>query len=289
MKIQIIGTVIAAGAAALCYSLFPKGAAPITAKAGDPGFGTNVQAPKTESTTNQAAPIPLYKCQIKNIWPHDRNAFTQGLLFVDGKLFESTGLNGQSSLRKVDFHTGEVLQKIDLPPQYFAEGLAIFGSNLFQLTWLNQKCFVYDVVTLQKVNEFDYQGEGWGLTSDGQSLIMSNGTDQLRFLDPKTFAVEKVLMVTAQGKPVYRLNELEFVKGEIFANIWQTEAIIRIDPTNGKVIGIIDCRGLLPIEDRDQSTDVLNGIAYEPREDRLFITGKNWPKLFEIKLVLKRP
>ena len=240
------------------------------------------------NTNRPVAQISVYSCEVIKIWPHDRNAFTQGLLFYDGKLFESTGLNGRSSLRKVDLETGQVLRKIDLPTQYFAEGLALLGSNLFQLTWQNQKCFVYDLQTFRKEKEFAFEGEGWGLTTDGKLLIMSDGTDRLRFLDPKTFTVTKTLHVQAAGQPLHRLNELEFVKGEIFANIWQTDFIARIDTGSGKVVGLIDCARLLPSSDYSPGTDVLNGIAYDLDADRLFITGKHWPKLFEVRLKRKQ-
>jgi glutamine cyclotransferase len=288
MNIKTAGAITVIGTVVICLLLAPRKPAinratsPATSQAESPMRPAQV-------STNQPMAIPVYQCQVKHAWPHDRHAFTQGLLFFGSNLFESTGLNGQSSLRKLDWRTGEVLQKIELPTEYFAEGLALFGGNLFQLTWLNQRCFVYDAATFKKIKEFDYQGEGWGLTADGQSLIMSDGTDQLRFLNPKTFAVTKVIHVTAQGKPVNRLNELEFIKGEVFANIWQTPFIIRVDPANGNVTGVIDCNALLTMIERDQTTDVLNGIAYLAAEDKIFVTGKNWPKLFEIELALKSP
>lgn len=230
----------------------------------------------------------MYACEVIKTWPHDRKAFTQGLVFHNGVLFESTGLNGHSTLRRVELATGRVLQQVELPLQYFAEGLALVGSNLFQLTWQNQKCFVYRIETFRKEKEFSYNGEGWGLTTDSQSLILSDGTDQLRFLDPKTFTVTRTLSVSAAGRPLNHLNELEYVKGEIFANIWRTDFIARIEPASGKVIGVIDCTGLLSASDYDASTDVLNGIAYDPAGDRLFITGKHWPKLFEVRLKQKK-
>ena len=230
----------------------------------------------------------MYACEVIKTWPHDRKAFTQGLVFHNGVLFESTGLNGHSTLRRVELATGRVLQQVELPLQYFAEGLALVGSNLFQLTWQNQKCFVYQIETFRKEKEFSYNGEGWGLTTDSQSLILSDGTDQLRFLDPKTFTVTRTLNVSAAGRRLNHLNELEYVKGEIFANIWRTDFIARIEPASGKVIGVIDCTGLLSASDYDASTDVLNGIAYDPAGDRLFITGKHWPKLFEVRLKQKK-
>jgi len=232
--------------------------------------------------------IPAYTYEVVNTWPHQRNAFTQGLVFLDGTLLESTGLNGRSSLRRVDLQTGNVLQRTEVPSEYFAEGLAALDGKLYQLTWQNHKGFVYDLHSFQLEGEFTYQGEGWGLTTDGHWLIMSDGTDQIRFIDPKTFKEDRRITVTANGQPVTRLNELEYVKGEIYANIWTTDEVVRIDPATGQVVGSIDFSGLLAPEDRDRTTDVLNGIAYDPAGDRLWVTGKNWPKLFEVRLKQKQ-
>ena len=238
--------------------------------------------------TNRSQPdLPMYSYQVIHTWPHDRAAFTQGLVFLDGELLESTGMNGESSLRRVELETGRVLQQVQLPYNIFAEGLALFGKKLFQLTYQNGKCFVYDLQSFSKQHEFTYSGEGWGLTTDGQSLIMSDGSNRLRFIDPDTFTVKKIVAVTAAGRPINRLNELEYIRGEIFANIWQTDFVARIDPASGKVVGLINFTGLLPATDRDPSTDVLNGIAYDPAGDRLFVTGKRWPKLFEVRLQRK--
>jgi glutamine cyclotransferase len=231
-----------------------------------------------------AAQIPAYTYEVVNTFPHQRSAFTQGLVYLDGTLLESTGLNGQSSLRRVDLQTGNVLQRVEVPSEYFAEGLAALDGKLFQLTWQNQKGFVYDLHSFQLEGQFSYPGEGWGLTTDGHWLIMSDGTDQIRFLDPKTFKEDHRINVSANGQPVTRLNELEYVKGEIFANVWTTPVVVRIDPATGQVVGYIDFTGLLAPDDRDRTTDVLNGIAYDPAGDRLFVTGKNWPKLFEVRL-----
>jgi glutaminyl-peptide cyclotransferase len=231
--------------------------------------------------------IPVYTYEVVHVWPHQRTAFTQGLVFLDGALLESTGLEGQSSLRRVDLQTGNVIQRVEVPPGYFAEGLAALEGKLFQLTWQNRKGFVYDLHSFRLESEFGYAGEGWGLTTDGHWLIMSGGTDQIRFLDPKTFKDERRISVKALGQPVYRLNELEYVKGEIFANIWGTDQVVRIDPVTGEVVGLIDFTGLLPPQDRDENTDVLNGIAYDSSGDRLFVTGKRWPKLFEVRLKLR--
>ena len=225
-----------------------------------------------------------YTYEIVHTYPHDRGAFTEGLLYLNGFLYESTGLNGQSSVRKVELTTGKVLQQADVPAQYFGEGLAALHGKLYQLTWRQNTGFVYDLETFSRDLLFSYQGEGWGLTSDGQSLIQSDGSDQIRFVDPATFQVKRAINVRENGRAVPELNELEYVKGEIYANVWQTEHILRINPTNGEVLGDINLAGILPAADRDATTDVMNGIAYDAASDRLFITGKNWPKLFEIKL-----
>jgi glutaminyl-peptide cyclotransferase len=230
---------------------------------------------------------PVYTYRVVNTWPHDRAAFTQGLVFLNGVLLESTGLNGRSSLRRVELETGRAIQQVAVPPEYFAEGLATLHGKLYQLTWRARKGFVYDLETLRLEKEFSYDGEGWGLATDGESLILSDGTDRIRFLDPATFKVKRSISVSFRGQPVDRLNELEYVKGEIFANVWQTDFIVRIDPATGALRGVIDLSGLLPVEDRDATTDVLNGIAYDAAGDRLFLTGKLWPKLFEVRLELK--
>lgn len=245
--------------------------------------GASSSAPPPPANSLASTSTPFYTYEVVHTYPHDRSGFTQGLLFLDGALYESTGLNGQSSLRKVDLGTGTVLKQQDVPSQYFAEGLAALNGKLYQLTWQNQKGFIYDLQTFEQQGTFTYSGEGWGLTTDGKSLIMSDGTAQIRFLDPTTFQVQRTITVTDQGKPIDRLNELEWVKGEIFANVWITPIVVRIDPASGKVLGVIDFSGLLSSAER-QGTDVLNGIAYDATGDRLFITGKLWPKLFEVHL-----
>lgn len=230
---------------------------------------------------------PIYDVDVVHTYPHDHGAFTQGLVFHDGILYESTGLEGESSVRTVDLQTGKVLQRFDMDSIYFAEGLALLNGRLYQLTWRSQIGFVYDAKNLRTIDSFTYQGEGWGLTSDGTNLIMSDGSSVLRIIDPATMQVKSRIPVTIGGNPVERLNELEYVKGEIFANIWTTERIARIDPATGAVKGWIDLAGVLPAPDRTGEVDVLNGIAYDPQGDRLFITGKKWPKLFEVKLRLR--
>ena len=232
------------------------------------------------------ADVPLSGYQVHHVYPHDANAFTQGLQYVDGVLYEGTGLNGSSAIRKVKIETGEVLQKRDVPAQYFSEGITVWKSDLFELTWQSGVAFVYDRITFAPRRTFRYIGEGWGLTRDDSSLIMSDGTESIRFLDPRSFAERRRIRVTALGSPVKELNELEYVKGEIFANVWQTDYVARIEPKTGKVNAWIDLRNLLSPRDR-AAADVLNGIAYDSARDRLFVTGKLWPRLFEIKLVRK--
>lgn len=224
--------------------------------------------------------------QVLHFYPHDSRSFTQGLVFVDGRLYESTGLNGRSSIRMVDVSSGKVLQKYDLPREYFGEGLTDWGSNLIQLTWKNHTAFVYDRFTFSVLRTFQYDGEGWGLTHDKTQLIMSDGTSYLRFLDPKSFKETRRVRVTDEsGSPVDKLNELEYVHGEIYANIWQSDQIVRIAPRTGKILAWVDLSGILDKRELESSDAVLNGIAYDPTTNRLFVTGKLWPKLFEIRIV----
>jgi glutamine cyclotransferase len=227
---------------------------------------------------------PQYDFQIVNVYPHDPGAFTQGLIFRDGFLFESTGLNGQSSLRKVRLETGEVVQRLAIDRQHFAEGLADFGDTLVQLTWQSNVGFVYDLPTFGMRRTFHYPGEGWGLARDGNRLIMSDGTSGLRFLSPDTLKETARITVTDGAQSVERLNELEMVKGELFANVWPGDEIVIISPQTGRVMGRVDLSRLFPLADRMPPVDVLNGIAYDAGRDRLFVTGKMWPRLFEIRL-----
>jgi glutaminyl-peptide cyclotransferase len=228
--------------------------------------------------------IPVHGYTIVNTYPHDPEAFTQGLQYHNGFLYEGTGLTGQSSIRKVDLTTGKVLQRRGLAPSHFGEGITIRNAELIQLTWQSGLAFVYDLDTFAPKRTFSYRGEGWGLTQDSSNLIMSDGTDVLRVLDPATFAERRRIRVHASGLGLRDLNELEFVKGEIFANVWMTDRIARINPGTGRVAGWIDLTGLLPARDRISTDQVLNGIAYDAAGDRLFVTGKLWPKVFEIKI-----
>jgi glutamine cyclotransferase len=234
-------------------------------------------------TAGQAFAADGYR--VVHTYPHDRQAYTQGLIFEDGHLYESTGLSGQSSLRMVDLASGRVLQRVSVPSQYFAEGLTSWGSTLIQLTWQSHIAFVYDRFSFRQLRTFNYDGEGWGLTEDGKDLILSDGTATLRFLDPVTFHEVRRVEVRDGGDPVDQLNELEYLHGQIYANVWHTDRIARISPSTGKVLGWIDLTGILA---KGQVTDpeaVLNGIAYDAAHDRLFVTGKLWPSLFEIKVL----
>ena len=239
----------------------------------------------------EASGVPEYSYQIVHTYPHDPLAFTEGLFYLNGFLYESTGLEEQSSVRKVRLETGEVVQKHDVPGEYFGEGIIAWKDRLIQLTYTTEVGFVYDLQTFAVKSQFTYPGEGWAFTTDGKRIIMDDGSAELRFWDPETLKETGRLTVTDQGQPVMKLNELEWVKGEIYANIWESDRIARIDPATGKVVGWIDLTGLLRPSDRVNEgnfrTDVLNGIAYDAAHDRLFVTGKRWPKLFEIRLVKK--
>jgi len=221
--------------------------------------------------------------RILHTYPHDPAAFTQGLIYSDGFLYEGTGLEGSSSLRKVDLTSGRVIQRLDLPAAYFGEGITLWKDKLIQLTWKSRIGFVYDRATFRQLRTFTYSREGWGITQDGKRLIMSDGSATLYFWDPETFKEIGHLDVDDKGAPVRNLNELEYIRGEIYANIWQVDRIARISPATGHVIGWIDLQGLMTPAERAR-VEVLNGIAYDARQNRLFITGKNWPKLFEIEV-----
>ncbi len=257
---------------------------------------TSTSIPSNTNTPNNAnsqitetSPVPktgqTYGYSIVRRWPHNPAAFTQGLVFKNGNLYESNGQNGRSDLRILDLQTGIIKAKVDLSFEYFGEGMTILNGKIFQLTWNNNKGFIYDENTLAPLGEFTYEGEGWGLTNDGRSLIMSNGSNNIIFLNPETFQVQKIIQVYDNGAPLYRINELEYIQGNIYANIWHSDKIALIDPGLGEIVGWIDLTGLLPGAAEKNGEAVLNGIAYDSATDRLFVTGKLWPVLFEIKLV----
>lgn len=229
--------------------------------------------------------IIRYTCRVKAAYDHDQGAFTQGLHYVDGKLYESTGLFGKSTIREVALESGDILRMLPLHGNYFGEGLTVFSENVYQLTWKAGLCFIYDRQTFELFGEFTYNTEGWGLTHNGTHLIMSDGSDTLYFRDPETFELVHRLSVTLHGAPLPMLNELEFIRGIIYANVWQTDTIALINPSNGSVVGLVDASGLLESYDISDKPGVLNGIAYDHDNDRLLVTGKLWPKLFEIEMV----
>ena len=233
------------------------------------------------------AAIPVYGFIVKNTYPHDPQAFTQGLFFRDGHLYETTGLTGRSTLRRIELKTGKVLQKAELPKEVFGEGSTAYGDNILGLTWQSKTGYVFDAKTFAMKARFPYEGEGWGLASDTKNVYMSDGSAHIRVLDPASLKEVRRVQVTAEGKPIDSLNELEIVDGELYANVWGTDVIARIDPASGKVTGWIDLTNLLPRDKRGTSSvdAVLNGIAYDARHRKLYVTGKFWPKLFEIELV----
>ena len=242
-------------------------------------------------TTDVAGVLALFKGRaplgytVVRSYPHDPSAFTEGLIWYDGLLYESTGLQGESAVRKLDLNTGVVLGSVASPDRAFGEGLARVGNRLIQLTYKEGRALVYDVSTLKPIDEFQYSGEGWGLAFDGESLIMSDGSSTLTFRDPATFQPRRQIQVTAGGKPLAAINELEFANGKIWANIWLSDIIVQIDPASGNVTGYLDLAGLMgPGSGRTDENDVLNGIAYNPTTGHLFVTGKRWPALFELKL-----
>jgi glutamine cyclotransferase len=237
---------------------------------------------------NPVARQPQYTFKIVRTFPHDPNAFTQGLAYHDGVLYEGTGLQGRSSLRKINLETGQVVREIDLAPEFFGEGITVLKNEVLQLTWQSQIGFVYRLSDFHLLRQFSYPGEGWGLTTDGRDIFMSDGTPEIRVLDPDRLVEKRRFTVHDEGAPVRELNELEFVEGQIFANIWQTDRIARIAPQNGEVVGWIDLKGLLSPVYRLESGAVLNGIAYDPEGKRLFVTGKLWPKIFQIEVVSKQ-
>jgi glutamine cyclotransferase len=249
---------------------------------------------ETNTNSTKTTPVvPVYTYEIVNTYKHDSKAFTQGLVVHNGFFYEGTGGRSRdsfhSSLRKVEIETGKVLQKIDLSGEYFGDGITVFKDKIFQITWQEGKAFVYDLNDFKLLKELRYSGEGWGLTHDGTNLIMSNGSHIIRFVNPETFeTIRTITVLDETGKPLIELNELEYIKGEIWANIWQTGQIVRIDPASGKLLGRIDLEKLAEeVADKEDEADVLNGIAYDEASDRIFITGKKWKKLYEIKVKAK--
>lgn len=241
-------------------------------------------APTTHGVANvTSGEAPSRSWSVLGSFAHDTGAFTEGLLWHGGKLYESTGLEGQSSLRRVDLQSGQVEKKLDLPGELFGEGLAWANNRFYQLTWQTKRGFVYDE-NFKPLSQFSYSDEGWGLTFDGKSLVQSDGTDVLTWRDPRNFAAQKQLKVTWNGKPQRNLNELEWIDGKVWANVWQTDNIVVINPRNGKVESFLNLSGLLSVQDHTGAEDVLNGIAYDPQNKRLFVTGKNWPKLFWLRV-----
>jgi glutamine cyclotransferase len=244
--------------------------------------GSNAKDPAMNEPPMPVAPVT--PATVLRSFPHDTSAFTQGLLWHEGSLYESTGREGHSTLRQVELETGKVLRKVDVPAPYFAEGLALLGGQLYQLTWQNQRGFIYSLGDFRQTGIFPYQGEGWGLTTDGTSLYLSDGSNQLRVIDPKRYAVQRTIDVMDGTVFVNDINELEWVKGEVWANVWHTDRIARIDPATGKVKAWVDLTGILEASQHPDPEAVLNGIAYDEQHDRLFVTGKLWPTLFEISV-----
>ena len=273
LKPFLIGLAVAVLAATLYFALNRSDSTKTTGK----------------SNTNQSAnagPARQDSYEIVGDYPHDPNAFLQGLLWYDGALYESTGSHsaGISTVRRLEFPSGKVLQSVKLSPEHFGEGLALVDDRLIQITWQSKRGFVYDRETLGLLREFTYATEGWGLTYDGKNLIMSDGSNVLTYLDAQTFAPVRKLSVTMNGRPVYEINELEFIEGEIWANVWHTDMILRIDPGSGRVNSFLNLKGILPPEKRTDPEAVLNGIAYDAQDKRIFVSGKLWPRLFEIKV-----
>lgn len=234
-----------------------------------------------------SAQLKSYKVEVVREYPHDVTSYTQGLFFHDGQMYESTGVAGESTFRKVDMATGKPLRKLEFADRYFVEGSVVFGDNLYILTWHNNVAFVYDINTLEYRSTWSYPREGWGLTTDGRSLIASDGSSTLYFMSPE-FKMERQVTVKLQGRPMRLLNELEYIDGKIWANVYTSDMILIIDPATGKVEATVDCSGLLPESLRKPDTDVLNGIAYNPADGKLYLTGKNWPRLYEVEIVEKR-
>jgi len=278
-RLKALGGIGLASLAALAFAC-------ACAVARSPAVSPRAERAKVEVPPPMPPKTPSYRCEVVRTLPHDPAAFTQGLIVRGDTVLESTGLFGRSSLRRAELETGRVVQRVDLPSDLFAEGIALLRGKIYQVTWRGHRGFVYDAGSFALEHEFLYDGEGWGLTTDGEQLVLSDGTDELRFIDPSTFRVARVVRVHDGDRPVTQLNELEMVRGEIFANIWGSDQIARIDPRSGEVTGWIDgakiaARGGEAARDPD---DVMNGIAYDEARDRLYVTGKRWPSIFEVRL-----
>lgn len=233
------------------------------------------------------ASVRHYRLEIVAEYPHDTESYTQGLFFHDGQMYETTGLNGKSTLRKVDIQTGKPVERIDFDKKYFVEGSVVFKDNLYILTWETNVAFIYDAETLKYKSTWSYPREGWGITTDGKQLIASDGSATLFFMD-ENFALKRRQIVKYEDRPIRWLNELEYIDGRIWANVYTSDEIVIINPKDGRVVGVVDCRGLLPKKYYTDQTDVLNGIAYNPADGKIYLTGKNWPKLYEVRLVEKK-
>ncbi len=242
-------------------------------------------SPIAAVSSNAQSPTPVYGYTVVATYPHATSSYTEGFFYLNGRFYEGTGLKGHSQVLVTDPATGRVLQQVDLPPEYFGEGIVNWGPNLYEWTWQSNIGFVYDRATLRRIATFTYSGEGWGMTRDATNIITSDGTATLRFRDPKDFHVVRSIVVTDQGEPVNELNELEYIHGQIYANVWHSNRIARVSPINGHVLSWIDLTGILPSVERLDDEAVLNGIAYDSQHDRLFVTGKEWPTIFQIKLV----
>ena len=237
---------------------------------------------------SHANAAPVYGYKVVATYPHSTESYTEGFFYLDGVFYEGTGINGHSAVMAIAVETGRILQRHDLPSEYFGEGIVDWGPNIYEWTWKSHVCFVYDRFSLRMVNQFTYTGEGWGMTRTAKELITSDGSATLRFRDPETFRETRHILVKDGRKVVSQLNELEFIKGEIYANVWHSDRIARISPQDGHVIAWIDLSGLLPADQRIDAESVLNGIAYDPQHDRLFVTGKRWAEVFEIEIVRRR-
>lgn len=233
------------------------------------------------------AQVKEYSLEVVAEYPHDTESYTQGLFFNDGQMYESTGLHGKSTFRMVDMQTGKALKRLDFDDKYFVEGSVMWKGNLYILTWETKMAFVYDAETLEYKSTWKYPREGWGITTDGKQLIASDGSAYLYFMN-ENFALDRKVRVTIEDRPIRFINELEYIDGKIWANVYTSDEIVIINPKDGKIQGIVDCRGLLPKELRTPTTDVLNGIAYNPADGKIYLTGKNWPKLYEVRLVEKK-